>query len=977
MNDILAKFKLFSFLRKGLVPGSSATDQDGEVSIDLIIKRSENGGSDSTEKITKDLKTYGPGDIVGIDQRLVVRTCPEKDVYDFETTNIVAIEFSRPDFPWMFTPQKPVDDKLQPWLVLIVVKTNEAQVSNNPRNPLPILTINNVSGHNLPDLDDSWSYAHVQGDEDVSKSDIDNNLESLLSNTPERLISRIVCPQPLAPNEKYTAFLVPAYKAGVKAGLGEEFSGPQTEKAWTGSEQSLRLPVYYNWEFGTGEKGDFKTLVRQLEGRELPKGVGTREMDVQEPGAGLDLGRDSVLFESALVPPGFKSDANPPSISEALRNFLNKPASQEMEGPLLGPPLYGNNQASRDFLHDDEVSRSWFNELNEDPRNRASAGLGTNVIQNDQEHLMHSAWEQVGDLKKVNEYFKQAQTARSAGTVLHKKHLSNLPITSFLQVTHNVQTRVVERDSEHTVAHTIKSGRIPNALFSGAFQRLLRPNGNFAKRLFGENGLAGVSKLMEDLNSGRLNAEPDDSPPDGMVTPENAENPFPKKNLPKWLEGKLESTKRVVKAIAIGLLILFFLFIFLEAIPLALIVFVLLLPLSYLVKWLRDRLQEEQLHETYTPESFTGDSIREQDPPENFEIEFEEEGQSFTAPNLGEVFQEAAANALDDLYFIPEENPKEKKELNLNEIRQRVLEEINPEHSIPKRVRARISLPEHLLHPDDPIEPIRAAPYFPQPMYTALRDLSKDYILSGLDKIPRNTITIAEANRPFIEAYMTGINHEMGRELLWRGFPTELRATYFQQFWDASDRMPQENLTDEENQALSKDIEYIHRWRKNLGEHPPGVVGNGGGISTTPLVLMIRGDLLQRYPNTIIYAVKATLPDENNGDDTKRVPDTSDDNKIKMPLFKGSMGSDISFFGFDFSPDEALSDENSTESPDQNQGWFFVLQEPVSDLSFKLPQGYDFSSLVNESQNASDVAKSIYNEPTLFAIHADDLIKNL
>jgi hypothetical protein len=973
MNDILAKFKLFSFLRKGLVPGSSATDQDGEVSIDLIIKRSENGGSDSTEKITKDLKTYGPGDIVGIDQRLVVRTCPEKDVYDFETTNIVAIEFSRPDFPWMFTPQKPVDDKLQPWLVLIVVKTNEAQVSNNPRNPLPILTINNVSGHNLPDLDDSWSYAHVQGDEDVSKSDIDNNLESLLSNTPERLISRIVCPQALEANTKYTAFLVPAYKSGVKAGLGEEFSGQQNEKAWTGSEQSLRLPIYYQWEFETGEQGDFKTLVRKLEGRQLPEGVGAREMDVSNPGAGMDFSEESpVLFESALMPPGFTAESNPNRIKEVLRNFLNKPTSEEMEGPVLGPPLYGNHQANRDFLHDDEVSRTWFNALNEDPRNRATAGLGTKVIQNDQEHLMHSAWEQVGDLKRVNEYFKQAQTARSAGTVLHKKHLSKLPVTSFLQVTNTVQSRIVDPDNGHTVAHTIKSGRIPKAFFSGTFQRLLRPKGNLAKSLYGENGLTGVSKLLDDLNTGRLNAEPDQSPPDGMVTPESAENPFPEPNIPIWLKGKLASIKRIVKALAIGLLILFFLLVYLETIPLALIVFVLLLVSSFIVKWLRDRLQEEQLYENHTPESYTGDSIRELDPPENFQIEIGDED-SITGPNLGITFQETAAKTLDDFYFIPAEEQIKKEELNLSDIRRRVLDELNPVHSIPKRVRARISVPEHLLNPDDPIEPIKAAPYFPQPMYTALRDLSKDFLLSGLDKIPRNTVTIAQANRPFIESYMTGINHEMGRELLWRGYPTELRATYFQQFWDASDRMPQEELTEEENRALAKDIDYIHRWRKTLGEHPPGMGSQGKDVSTTPLVLMIRGDLLQRYPNTVIYAVKAKKSEDDS--QTDRVPDSSDDNNVKIPIFKGSIGSDISFFGFDFSPDEVLSEENSSDSPDQNKGWFFVLQEPISDLSFKLPSGFDFSALVQTKQNAADVAKSIYNEPTLFAIHADGLIK--
>ena len=40
-----------------------------------------------------------------------------------------------------------------------------------------------------------------------------------------------------------------------------------------------------------------------------------------------------------------------------------------------------------------------------------------------------------------------------------------------------------------------------------------------------------------------------------------------------------------------------------------------------------------------------------------------------------------------------------------------------------------------------------------------------------------------KTNRRFMEAYMVGLNVEMGRELLWRGFPTDQRGTYFDHFW--------------------------------------------------------------------------------------------------------------------------------------------------------------------------------------------------
>lgn len=998
MNDILAEFKLFPYIRKGLVSDANSDENGRKVSVKLNIQRKGQPDLDlGSEPIRKELITYGPADIIGIDQQLIIRTSPQKHIPDFESENLAAIEFSRPDFPWMFSPENPENNRVRPWLVLIVVKASKATITSNSQNPLPVLSMDSASEHNLPNLEEAWAWAHVQGNKDVQQREIEVNLEEILDKTPERLISRIVCPQSLKAREHYYACLVPVYKSGVKAGLGEEYDGAVNSLAWTGDETILRLPVYYHWEFGTGEAGDFKTLVRLLEGRPLPKEVGTRKMDVGSPGAGLDFSDASpVNFESALMPPGFDRDPNPDKIGNELKSHLNQPSNDDHNDPVLGPPHYGNNQANREYFRDNETSRSWFNVLNLDPRHRATAGLGTKVIQQDQEHLMHAAWEQVGDLKLVNEYLRQAQLARSAGVILHKKHFGKLPLIPLLQVTHTVQSRIKDADGAYTIAHQIKSGRIPGAFFSGAFQRMVRAEGNFAKRLYGGEGLTGVAKLMEDLNSGRLKADPDTTPPDGMVTPESVGNPFPKNTLPEWLEGKITRVKKIMKGIAIALLVIFFLAVFFDAIPFSLIVFALLLVVSYLIKWLRDRVKEHELFDTHRPETFTGDAIRDVGTSADFNPMWP--GQDFSTnpsgsgdPTIGEKFQHAAAKVLDDLYSVQATaGLPAQPQLDLTMLGEQIMGSINPEQSIPQRVLGRLSVPESLLHPDDPIEPILAAPVFPQPMYLALRDLSKDFILSGLDKIPRNTITILQTNRAFIEAYMTGINHEMGRELLWRGFPTELRASYFRQFWDVSNRLPEDSLTEEENQELAKDIDHIHRWRKKLGAHPPTLQNTAEGGIAEPLVLLIRGDLLRRYPNTVLYAVKARKNDDENsaadgsGNRNYRLPDPSDDGHIKLPVFEGSMEPDITFFGFDLSQEDLVSGRETDAANNEDQGWFFVLQEPVSDLNFKLPgptastsppEEDTFSTLIQRKQDAADVAKVIYKTPTLFAIHADDLIK--
>ena len=71
-------------------------------------------------------------------------------------------------------------------------------------------------------------------------------------------------------------------------------------------------------------------------------------------------------------------------------------------------------------------------------------------------------------------------------------------------------------------------------------------------------------------------------------------------------------------------------------------------------------------------------------------------------------------------------------------------------------------------------------------MYEPLKEKSQDLLLPGLDKVDPETVVGLRTNRAFVEAYMIGLNFEMGRELLWRGYPTDQRGTYFRRFWRRS-----------------------------------------------------------------------------------------------------------------------------------------------------------------------------------------------
>ena len=63
---------------------------------------------------------YGPGEVVGLDVREIIRTGPLHLTPDYPPERFAFIEFDRPDFPWLFSPGAPSKeqkkaDRLRPW----------------------------------------------------------------------------------------------------------------------------------------------------------------------------------------------------------------------------------------------------------------------------------------------------------------------------------------------------------------------------------------------------------------------------------------------------------------------------------------------------------------------------------------------------------------------------------------------------------------------------------------------------------------------------------------------------------------------------------------------------------------------------------------------------------------------------------------------------------------------------------------------
>jgi hypothetical protein len=279
--------------------------------------------------------------------------------------------------------------------------------------------------------------------------------------------------------------------------------------------------------------------------------------------------------------------------------------------------------------------------------------------------------------------------------------------------------------------------------------------------------------------------------------------------------------------------------------------------------------------------------------------------------------------------------------LDLSALTTSLVVAVNPLVTIPRRGLSTIALPPWLL--GDRFGDVMAYPKIDLPMYEPLKAISAELFLPNIDLIPKNSITLIETNQKFIESYMVGLNHEFARKLLWREYPTDQRGSYFRQFWDVRGYFNSENLDPAALKEKLYDIPELHRWAltSNLGEH-----NNRATETGEQAVLVIRGELLKKYPTAVIYAHHAKWAREADGvtidlsqprslddidaADEEHPPPTL----VRTPLYEAKVDPDIYFFGFDLTIPEAKGGPGT--SPTDEPGWFFVIKERPGEPRFGL-----------------------------------------
>jgi hypothetical protein len=932
-----ATYDFLSWVRRGAAseiqgedPLTGSLPYRATLGVKLRVDSARDGGAAAQDDVDVKVQLYGPGDVIGIDPRHIIRSDPEDGAQTFEPNYFATVEFHHPDFPWLFSVAAPKDEGTQPsgvrpWLVLVVLADDE-YTGPTDGDLLPSITVNEAK--DLPDLADSWAWAHAQVAGGLGTAGA-AGLAAIARDQPERVLSRLVCPRRLAPDTHYTGFLVPAFEAGCLGGRKESVPATATPPAWSAGDTDVVLPVYQSFGFRTATEGDFESLVARLEPRTMPPEVGTRDMRVDDVGWGVPDAADALGLRGALRAPDSVDTpwANPGrnDFRQGLSDLVNEASDSRADDsndpdPVVVPPIYGRWHAARSSV--DPSHGGWLNELNLDPRTRAAAGFGSRVVLDQVAQLLASAWKQVQGVLEANARLRQAQMARAAMRSVHEKHLRGADEVDAVILTGGLHSKVTA--SPRTVRATVAASRLPQRALSPTFRRITRPLGPLQRRLGG--AAISPADLLRGLNSGTLSPAPPYAPPGGLVTLEQTspEPPCPSW-VPRWMRRWLIPLAIALVVVAVALVVL--------AGVVGIVLGVILLALA-LVAWLLSRRCAPGAGGLTLSTVSEPDAVAGVPPQEGFHFA---DSPAPTGVPAGTDSPEAAgfraaagrlAEALRPTQFEePEAEPADLGGLSAS-----LLEGLDPEFTVPQRTASIVHVTDLLgWQPpeDDPIEPIMAAPEFPQPMYEPLRDISQDLLMPGLEAIPPDTVSLLEEDRSFIESYMVGLNHEMGRQLLWSNYPTDQRGSYFRQFWDVRGYIPRptDPTGPGELKELLRDIPEIHRWTRSsdLGDHP-----NRPASTIGTLVFLVRGELLRRYPNADVYACPAEI--DANGKELLGEGELH-------PLYRGTLAPDITFLGFALDENEA----RGTRGDPNDAGWFFVFQPQAWEPRFGLepaPESY-------------------------------------
>jgi hypothetical protein len=956
MADPVSHYTFLPWYRTGLASAVQDMEADrGKLDVTIHARIGA-----APEDFKRTVHLIGPGDVIGIDPRSVVRVEPRPFSNDFEPNYLAAIEFFDEDYAWRYSPRGPEaigKGRLAPWIALLVLETGEFEIADQGQGLPRALKIPDTSV--LPSPEESWAWAHAHLNGVVVDPGNPRATADQIAANPAASCCRVVAARHLMPLKAYHAFLVPAFDAGRRAALLD--GGPAGSAfSWKRGTPAV-LPIYYEWTFRTSEEGDFKELALRLKARAADPSIGRRPIDVSRPleNAAFPPIRNEAIrpravldLEGALQVPGAQHSSwqatSKAAFQKRLADFINlgesweiKDLNSKVEGepplphgiklPVILPPAYGRFHANVSLLEPAKADSRWLEQLNLDPRNRVAAAYGTLVVQKNQEEFMARAWKQYGEVLEANGLRLRGQLFREILTAMDNKHFRNLTAERTLAVTGPMHARMLEPgETRLTVLGRIQSSVLPAATTRPAMRRILRDDGPVSRR-FGTR-TPHLANIISDVASGRASISPPWTQPGERINLAKSPAVPAVPGAVQWLGSDWDLLKPMILAYIAHTALLA------PRFP----------QLTQNILFLNEVLKQGDLQSSLSTASLTPAAVSEVreapqwappsvDPhtlrPEELAPALENRNFSFVAWN----FRQAALNAT-ELLTIPISQPAQLPALDVAGTAKNLHTQLSPYLTVSERLGRWIKLPPAIRIVDyDPLERIMAHPRFDDATYELLKKISEEYVIPNLSKIGNNTITLLEVNWYFVESFLVGLNHEMARELLWRRYFTDQRGSYFRLFWDAR-VIPGSLEPNGKVKETALDIHPIHGWKLGGELTPLGGNRPKGRPDVRNLVLVIRGDLLRRYPNTQVYAARAVPNPQprKEFDKWNRRPEEDNDGDVLHPMLFAKFDPDIYCYGFNLQREQAMGKPVPETS---DLGWYFALAERYGEPRFGLDAG--------------------------------------
>jgi hypothetical protein len=934
-----ARFTFASMIHRGFLADESAT-----TAVTIAVP--------GKEAITRQVPMMTPGDVVGIPSRQVIRCTPVNGLVDAEPNYLATIEFDAPDLPWMFS-RRPTTGPIQPWITLAVVDVTE--LATDPLSASPVGNQLTIDVAQLPKPAESWMWAHGQLlDADTVPGD------------PARSLSRLVSSRKMEPNRRYLACVVPVFAAGKTAGLGADPGDARAsmDLAWDPSGGEVTLPVYYFWRFGTGPSGDFESLVRRLHGVPLPAGLGNRKMLLDTPETGLPapaVGGATVELQVALRRPEERLEDIQPLVGasylDALRSRLVDAgydvslltSDPTAAPPAVGPPVYGQLAVGAtgtvaNLPASPTSAPPWLRDANLDPRLRVAAGLGGEVVRRNQDRYLEEAWRQVGDVLGANTLRRRGEFSLAASATLHRKWISRISAVDLVTSTAPVHARVFV-DDKLTVTGRLRQSPLPPSIVSVEYRRVTRARGTRAgatawRAAVGPEALASRSTAAQPLKVSVALDTIDAREAPSRVWGQGAAPAILRRLVPGLDQTGLTPAQAAAQLDSLNQI---------DAVDFATSDQV----ASHAASIDPDRVLTGvgmqpvasapgapphgpvsaaghgagglavgavavsslslggSLSSTITPAVFrhlvTGTFTEPAAPVSSFAIP-----PQAVAPLKQQMTD--VAKVIVDRQIVRSDAaapPGTTLDGGFEPLRARLVAALDPSVTMLRMVNQRISALTGAQAQG--LDDIMAAPDLSEPTYEGLAAISHDWLLPGIDTLPADTTTLVESNRTFISAFLVGMNHELARELLWREYPTDQRGTYSRQFWahrstdDPTDRY---DLQHRLHEAPALTLEQL---------------GEKDGQAASPLVLVVKGDLVRRYPGLLVTAAKT----KKSGSIRSMDPATE-----IQPDFMARLEPDVLLVGF-----ETLSaEEVRALDADDDTAWWFFFAEHFTEPRFGLDQ---------------------------------------